>query len=146
MRDARPTRYDAVHASSRDRRADGSSSDDDDDGVDAFVLRETKSRGWDEFRSLLDDVRAYRRRDVDADDADAAHAFTNDDADARLPIGKSYIDGVYALAGSSGTGRDGRELTPAWPLLTYALATRGDGGENESSGVPRARRRRWGRR
>ena len=106
MRDARPTRR-AVHASSRDRRADGSSSDDDDDGVDAFILRETKSRGWDEFRSLLDDVRAYRRRDVDADDADAAHAFTNDDADARLPIGKSYIDGVYALAGSSGTGRDG---------------------------------------
>ena len=133
MRDARPTRR-AVHASSRDRRADGSSSDDDDDGVDAFILRETKSRGWDEFRSLLDDVRAYRRRDVDAADADAAHAFTNDDADARLPIGKSYIDGVYALAGSSGTGRDGRELTPAWPLLTYALATRGDGGENESSG------------
>lgn len=69
MREARPTRYDA-HASSRDHRVDGSSSDDD-DGVDAFVLRETKSRGWDEFRNLLDDVRAYRRRDVDAGDADA---------------------------------------------------------------------------
>jgi hypothetical protein len=136
----RPTRY----VIQEPVREDSSSSDaDDGDGVDDFVLRETKSRGWDEFRNLLEDVRAYRRRDVDADDADdadedIARALTHADADARLPIGKSYIDGVYALAGSRGTARDGRELTPAWPLLTYPLATRGDGGEDGRGGGERA--------
>jgi hypothetical protein len=56
------------------------------DDVEAFVRRETKASGWDTFRKLLEDIRAYRARDVERDGT-SARALADGDLDARLPVG-----------------------------------------------------------
>ena len=103
------------------------------DDVEAFVRRETKASGWDTFRKLLEDIRAYRARDVERDGT-SARALADGDLDARLPVGNGYVDGVNALADERSP-----RLAPDWPLLTFGLendesaATDGDGGEEEAS-------------
>jgi len=103
------------------------------DDVEAFVRRETKASGWDTFRKLLEDIRAYRARDVERDGT-SARALADGDLDARLPVGNGYVDGVNALADERSP-----RLAPDWPLLTFGLendesaATDGDDGEEEAS-------------
>ena len=107
--------------------------EEDVDDVEAFLRRETKASGWDTFRKLLEDIRAYRARDVERDGT-SARALADGDLDARLPVGNGYVDGVNALADERSP-----RLAPDWPLLTFGLendesaATDGDDGEEEAS-------------
>ena len=91
-----------------------------------FLTRETKMPDLLKFEELLVAIRELHERDFERDEN-----LSPASDGARLPIGKGYIDGVYALA-----PQERARIVPRWPLLTRSKSEEGSD-ERDSTALRR---------